>query len=152
MQNTKSNKASHKKIEQHLKNYHQYKIGIKNIQLQLDNIMPNITVNYELREGSVGTFVINSSTEKCAIDRIESKRAIDLNEQIEKYNLIINCIDAAIDSLLEDEKQFVEYKYFFNYSSGKLAMTMGYGESTIFVIRNRILEKFMHTLRFLPDL
>lgn len=144
-------KRSLKKIEQHIKNYNQYKIGIRNMQLQLDNIMPNITVKYELREGNAGAFLIKSDTERVAIDRIESKRAIDLYEQLEKYRLIIDCIDISIDGLEENEKEFVKQRYFLKNSSIKVAEILGYGESTIFLIRTKILEKLEHSLGWLPE-
>ncbi|MEH7114544.1 sigma-70 family RNA polymerase sigma factor [Neobacillus niacini] len=145
-------KRLQRKIEKHLKNYHQYKIGIKNLRLQLDSIMPNITVAYEVRDGSVGTFIINSSTEKYAIDRIESKRALDLNEKMEQYQLIVDCIDSALLGLDEEERKFVESRYFSNFSAKKMAVMLGYGESTIFHKRLSILEKLQHSLRGIADL
>lgn len=145
-------KKRQRKIEHHLKNYQQYKIGIKNLKLQLDSIMPNMTVSYEVREGSVGTFSIKSSTEKYAIDRIESKRALDLHEQMEQYQLIVDCIDSAIEGLEEEEQKFVDYRYFSNFSARKMAMMLGYGESTIFHIRNKILDKLVHSLRAIADI
>ncbi|WP_306010497.1 sigma-70 family RNA polymerase sigma factor [Bacillus sp. MMSF_3328] len=147
-----ANKRRQRKIESHLKNYHQYKIGIKNLKLQLDSIMPNITVSFDVLEGSVGTFVIKSPTEKYAIDRIESKRALDLYEQMEQYQLIVDCIDSAIEGLEEEEQKFVEYRYFSNFSARKMAMMLGYGESTIFHIRNKILDKLAHSLRAICDI
>jgi len=142
----KSERHRLKTIENHLRHYHQYKIGIRNLKLQLDNIMPRITATYEVKEGSRGTFAIKSDTETYAIDRIESKRALDLHEQMEKYRLLVDCIDAAMEGLNDEEKKFVEYRYFCNYTISKMAMTMGYGESTIFCFRNRVLDKLSHSL------
>ncbi|WP_236018171.1 hypothetical protein [Alicyclobacillus suci] len=58
--------------------------------------MPSMTARYDLAEGSHGTFFISSSTEKYAIDRIESKRALDLHEQIAHYQMIVDSIDKAL--------------------------------------------------------
>ena len=145
-------KRRQRKIEHHLRHYHQYKIGIKNLKLQLDSIMPNMTVSYEVREGSVGTFTIKSPTEKYAIDRIESKRALDLHEEMEKYQLIVDCIDSALEGLDEDEQKFVEFRYFNNYSAPKMTMMLGMGESTIYNKRLSVLGKLIHSLRGLPEI
>lgn len=147
----KTLKQKRRKIENHLKSYQQYKIGIKNLKLQLDTIMPNITVSYEVREGSVGAFMIQSETEKYAIDRIESKRALDLHEQMKLYELLVNCIDAAIEKLDDDEKKFVECRYFSNFTMRKISIQLGYGESTLFNIRTRVLDKLTYSLGNLPD-
>lgn len=143
---SKETKHKIQKIESHLRNYHQYKIGVNNLELQLDSIMPKMTASYEVREGSNGSFTINSSTEKYAIDRIESKRALDIHEQIEMYKLIVECIDNAMKGLDKEERKFVECRYFSHYTIQKMAMTLGYGESTVFKIRNRIMGKLIHSL------
>lgn len=145
-------KRKQRRIEHHLKNYHQYKIGINNLRLQLDSIMPDITVSYEVREGSVGTFTINAPTEKYAIDRIESKRVLDLNEQLERYQLIVDCIDSAIDVLDRDEQQFVENRYFNNYNHAKMMATFGMSESTIFRFRTKVMNQLMISLAGIIEL
>lgn len=111
--------------------------------------MPKMTASYELREGSNGSFVIHSSTEEYAIDRIESKRALDIHEQIETYKIIVSCIDNALNGLDQEEKKFVECRYFSGYTISKMAITLGYGESTVFKIRNRIMDKLVHSLNSL---
>lgn len=148
----KEQKRRIEKIESHLRNYHQYKIGINNLKLQLDSLMPKMTASYELREGSSGSFVINSETEQYAIDRIESKRALDLHEQIEQYQLIITCIDAALKGLDEEERKFVECRYINRYSVQKIVSTLGYSESTVFNMRKRIMEQLLYSLHGLIHL
>lgn len=134
-------------IEGHLRCYKSYKVGIRNLQKQIDYIMPSMTAKYDLAEGSHGTFVISSSTEKFAIDRIESKRALDLHEQIWQYQVIVDSIDEAIKSLTEEERSFVEARYFNQWSIKKTAEALGYSEKNIFVIRNRTMDKLLICLR-----
>ncbi|PFP29379.1 hypothetical protein COJ96_10770 [Bacillus sp. AFS073361] len=152
MCSTKEQKRRIEKIENHLRKYHHYKIGINNLKMQLDSLMPKMTASYELREGSSGSFIINSETEQFAIDRIESKRALDLHELIERYQLIINCVDAALEGLDDEELEYVECRYLSGYSVQKTALRMGYGESNVFKIRTRVMEKLQHSLHGLIHL
>ncbi|MEP9408551.1 sigma-70 family RNA polymerase sigma factor [Peribacillus frigoritolerans] len=145
-------KKDYKVIESHLRNYRNYLAGIKNMNKQMDYIMPGITANYELREESMGAFVFSSSTEKFAIDRIESKRALQLHEDIMIYELIINSIDVALAELDDDEREFVELRYFKNQSILMVAEKMGYSERQVFLIRNAVREILGISLKNLVNL
>ena len=136
-----------KKIEKFLRQYTTYKIGVMSLQKQLDYIMPNITATYELTEGSTGTFKITSSTEQYAIDRIESKRALMLHEDIAKYNLIIESIDNAVSELDEIERKFVELRYINRKTIAQTSMELGYSEKHIFNLRHQVMEKLLISLR-----
>lgn len=136
-----------KKIEKFLRQYTTYKIGVMSLQKQLDYIMPNITATYELAEGSTGTFKITSSTEQYAIDRIESKRALMLHEDIAKYNLIIESIDNAVSELDEIERKFVELRYINRKTIAQTSMELGYSEKHIFNLRHQVMEKLLISLR-----
>ena len=61
---------------------------------------------------NAASYYIENDTEKVAIDRITSKKALDLLEQIEQYKLIITSIDNALSELDEKEKLFVKSRYF----------------------------------------
>lgn len=132
-----------KQVERHLRNYKTYKVAIKNLEKQLDYIMPNITATYELIGGSSGTFNIESKTEKYAIDRIESKRALDIHEKIEQYNMIIDAIDNGLEILNDNERKFVEIRYINNNSILETSIQMGYSERNVFKIRNKALKKMV---------
>lgn len=136
-----------KKIESFLRNYNHYIVGIKNMKRQLDFIMPSMTAKYELVEGSTGTFTISSSTEKYAIDRIESKRALELHENIQRYELIINSIDGALKELDTLERQFVKLRYFEQKTFQQTAIDLGYSEKYIFNLRNSIMDKLIISLK-----
>ena len=136
-----------KKIEKHLRQYTTYKIGMMTLQKQLDYIMPNITATYELAEGSNGTFKITSSTEQYAIDRVESKRALMLHEDIARYSLIIESIDEAVADLDDIERKFVELRYINRKTIAQTSVELGYSEKHIFNLRNQVMEKLLISLR-----
>lgn len=141
-----------KDIEYHLRNYHTYKVGIKNLTNQLNYIMPNVTANFELMEGSAGTFSISSNTEKYAIDRIESRKALDLHEDIKRYELIIKSIDEALKGLEETERDFIRYRYIEGMTIAKTSLKLGYSEQHIFNIRNHAFNKLLISLRGILEL
>lgn len=144
----KNKKASQiKKIEKFLRQYTTYKIGVMSLQKQLDYIMPNITATYELAEGSTGTFKITSSTEQYAIDRIESKRALMLHEDIARYNLVIESIDDAVSELDDIERRFIEVRYINRKTIAQTSMELGYSEKHIFNLRHQVMEKLLISLR-----
>ncbi|GIN93286.1 hypothetical protein J22TS1_43370 [Siminovitchia terrae] len=144
----KSSKKKHRyaELEALLRHYKNFKTGIKNLQQQLDFIMPGITTSYDNQEGAGGTFVIDSKTERFAIDRIESKRALDLRGKINIYQLVVTCIDAALEDLNENEQQFVELRYFQGKTIEDLADIIGYAPRSIFNLRNEVLEKLSISL------
>lgn len=146
----KKKRNSHSKhialIEHHLRQYKQYIVGIKNLQLQLDHIMPNMTASYELNEGSRGCFVVSSTTERAALDRIESKKALDINEKISEYNLIVRSIEAALAELEPAQQDLIRLRYFEGNSIEEVARIMGYTHKNIYRIRHRIMERLIISL------
>lgn len=133
-------------VERLLRHYRYYKSGIVNLKKQLDYIMPGCVANYEIVEGTTGTFSIRSTTEKYAIDRIESKRALDIYEKIQEYELIVNCIEQSLESLNEEEKKFVRIRYFDGKSMKYTADVLGYSERSVFNVRNEVLQKLTISL------
>jgi hypothetical protein len=147
------NKSSKERIiETHLRHYNQYKIGTKNLQRQLDYIMPSLVSGYG-SDGSHSFFYIGNNTERVALDRIESKKAIDLREEIERYQLITESIDNALDELKPHEKQFVHLRYFEYMQIELVKDAMGYAEvKSIYRIRRHVLDKLMISLNNLLTL
>lgn len=147
MKRRKNKNASiYSQVEFLLKNYKNYKSGIKNLQKQLDYIMPGITASFEVREGTTGTFSIKSNTEKFAIDRIESRKALTIYEEINTYQLIIDCIDGSMVALKEKEKEFVKLRYFEGHSMASVAEKIGYTERNIYNLRRDVLEQLKISL------
>lgn len=146
-------KAAIKGIERHLFSYRHYLVAIKNLNKQLDYIMPNITANYEISEGSFsGTFTVSSSTENAAIDRIESRRALNLYEEIQLYELIISCIDSSLDTLSKPEVDFVKNRYFDNLSVAEVAEVLGYSVPHIYKMRDQVVGKLVLSLASILEL
>jgi hypothetical protein len=150
--NSKVLKKDFKIIEGHLRNYKVYKAGIINLQKQLDFIMPNITTSYELREGVVGAFMFKSDTENYAIDRVESKRALSLHEDISTFQLIIDSIDSSMPLLDETERKFVELRYFENKTVEYTAQKLQISSSNMYYVRNSVRDKLSISLKNIVSL
>lgn len=134
-------------IEHHLRNYKTYKIGIKNLQKSLDDILPQITTNYTLREGSSGSFDITSNVETAVLDRVEGSRAIYLKEQMLELQEIIESIDEAVGALGERESNFVKLRYFEGMSIEQVAPKIHMSKDGVFLIRKQVLSSLTISLR-----
>ncbi len=147
-----SRQQKERTIESYLNMYNTYKIGLKNSQRQLDYISPSLVGGYS-SDGLQSVFYISNNTERVAIDRLTSKKALDLVEEIEQYKLIIESIDSALAELDEQQKQFVELRYFKGlkiYEVKELMFVQD--EKTLFRLRRKILEKFLISLNNLINL
>jgi hypothetical protein len=134
-------------IEYHLKQYRQYKVGIDNLSHQMEMILPRTTSNLELREEARPYGRKWSSTEECAIERLESKQTLFLQREIAKYKIIVASIDKSLEQLEDIERRFVEYRYFQRWSIRKISMELGYSESSIHVLRRQLMTKLSISLR-----
>src|SRR5690606_3658990 len=139
-------KKSIKIIETHLRNYRSYKVAVRNLQNQLDLIMPNVTTSYELKEGSTGVFKIWSTTEQVALDRLESARALQINEQMRNYQIIIDSIEEALNALGEQERLYVELRYFEGLNTERIADKMSCSIPNLFRLRKRVLDRLLISL------
>jgi RinA family phage transcriptional activator len=135
-----------KALENHIRHYKAYKVGIKNIEKQIEWIMPSMTAQYSANEGSSGTFNITSKVETAVLDRLESTRAIALKTEKERYEIIIEAIDNAYDELDEIEKKFVKLRYFDKKSMHLVSVELKYSESYLKKIRNRLMDKLLISL------
>lgn len=150
MLNTKDTKE--RIIEAHLRHYHTYKVGMKNCQKQLEYISPTLVACYGT-EGFKSGFFIANDTEQVALDRIESKRAVDLKEQIEEYKVIVESIENAFEELKQQEKDFVTYRYFDCLPIYEVKTKMGYSEAkSVYRIRRHVLDKLLISLNNLLSL
>lgn len=132
-------------IETHLRHYNTYKIGIENCKKQLDYILPSITSHFDYIGGN--SFYIANSTERVAIDRIESKRALDLYEEIEQYKIICDSIDRAFSELKPHEQDFIKLRYFDCQPIENVKREMGYSEhKSVYRIRRHALDKLLISL------
>lgn len=139
-------------IEAHLRHYNTYRVGIINCQKQLDYIMPSLVSGYR-SEGTQSIFFVANNTENVALDRIESKRALDLKEEIDQYTIIVDSIDNAFEELKQQEKDFVRYRYFDCLPIFEVKTKMGYSEEkSIYRIRKHVLDKLLISLNNLLSL
>lgn len=142
----KSKKAKIKEIEYHLRQYKTYKISIKNIERQLEWILPSVTAQYSASEGSSGTFNISSKVEQAVLDRLESKQALDLHEEMERYKIIVSSIERSLEALDEKEREFVEHRYFERKAIIDVAAVMKYSEKYLHQIRIRVMDSLLISL------
>jgi RinA family phage transcriptional activator len=134
-------------LENHLRFYKTYLVGIKNCEQQLEYIMPTLITNYGVDSSGSSFFSISNPTEKFALDRIEGKRALDLREEIERYKLITSCIDNALEDLKDKERDFIEYRYFDCLPIQEVKSKLGYSEDkSVFRIRRHVLDKLLISL------
>ena len=134
-------------LENHLRFYKQYLVGIKNCEQQLEYIMPTLISRYEINVDGGESFWVVNNTEKVALDRIESKRALDLREEIERYKIITNSIENAVEELLMHERGFVHLRYFECLPIHQVKEKMGYSEEkSIYRIRRHVLDKLLISL------
>lgn len=139
-------------IENYLNKYNTYKIGIKNSQQQLDYMLPTLTTRYE-SDGVTASYYIANNTERVALDRITSKRALDLLEEIEQYRLIISSIDNALTELDDKQKKFVQHRYFNQLKMYEVKAKMNVSEEkTLYRMRRQVLDKFAISLSSLMNL
>ena len=133
-------------IESHLRYFETYKIAIINLKKQLEYILPTLTTRYDFDFDGNHTFTVND-TEKVAIDRIESKRALDLHEEIKQYQIIVESIENAFQQLKPIEQQFVKERYFECLSMEEVTKLLGYAQAkSAYQIKKRVLDKLQISL------
>lgn len=136
-----------RKIENHLRFYKTYLVGIKNCEQQLEYIQPNITTKFGADNHGAFFYVVSDSTSNIAIDRIEGKRALDLREEIDRYKIITQSIDSALVELKQQEKDFVNYRYFECLSIHEVKSKLGYSEEkSVYRLRKHVLDKLIISL------
>lgn len=139
-------------IENHLRYYRTYQVGIKNCEQQLGYISPTLVPNYGIID-SGSFFFIPNNTENVALDRIESKRALDLREEIDKYKMITQSIENAVENLNMQERAFVHLRYFECLPIAEVKQQLGYSEEkSVYRIRRHVLDKLLISLNNLLTL
>lgn len=149
-----NNNRNHKErtIENFLNRYGTYKVGIRNCQQQLDYMLPSLTCRYD-SDGTSASYYISNNTERVALDRITSKKALDLLEEMEQFRVIVACIDNAMAELSEKEREFVRNRYFLGLKMYEVKAKMNVSEEkTLYRIRRVVLDKFMISLSSLLNL
>jgi hypothetical protein len=144
---TNGKAAKDRIIETHLRFFKTYQVGIKNCEKQLEYIMPSLVARYEVHTDSGESHFIVNNTEKVALDRIESFRALELREEIERYKIITSSIEAALEELKPEELDFVTFRYFDCLPIHIVKAKLGYSEDkTVYRIRRRVLDQLQISL------
>lgn len=108
--------------------------------------MPSMVARYEV-DGKGSGFYISNNTERVAIDRIESKRALDLHENIKQNELICTSIERAFKELQPQEQDFVKLRYFDCKPIEVVKREMKYNEDrSVYRIRRHVLDKLLISL------
>lgn len=157
MKTARTRKERVKRIEYHLRNYRQYLVAIENIDRQIrlytSDLLPKITANYELREGTVGAFVVRSSTEDTALRNMDRAPVPpDLAQERAQFSIITESIAAAMKTLSKTERRFIERRYFDGLDITEVADELGASTTYIFDIRNAIFDKLLISLSVIEDL
>jgi hypothetical protein len=145
LKNKKENKE--RMIENHLRFLKFYQTGMKNCERQLEYIMPTL-VSKVGNEVNGGYFYIPNDTSNVALDRIESKRALDLRYEIERFKIMIDSIESSLEDLKEQEREFIKYRYFECLEMCEVKKKMGYSEEkSVYRVRRHVLDKLLISLR-----
>jgi len=133
-------------IENHLRYYKTYQVGMKNCETQLNYIMPSLVTKYGVDHNGAFFFIVND-TAKVAVDRIEGKRALDLKEEIERFKIITASIENAVAELQPIEGNFVQHRYFECLPIHEVKVKLGYSEEkSVYRIRRHVLDKLLISL------
>lgn len=137
-----------KVIEKYLKNYNNYKAGIKNLEKQLAYLIPGID-KLHVSENLDGKNYLQLDNGTYIIDRNISKKSFMLYEDMESYKLIINAIDEALGELDDIEIKFIDSRYIKRKSIVQTSFDLGYSEKYIFNLRKKTLNKLRISLKSL---
>lgn len=119
-----------KRIEEHLKNYNNYKIAILNIKKQLEFI----TSQSEKKSQAPSLIVTSQKNEEI------------LRDELSNLEILMSSIDQSLAELTETERIFIECRYFKKWSVEKSAMEIGYSGKALFGIRNQVMDKLIISL------
>lgn len=112
-----------------------YIIAILNVKKQINYLTSILDQAKYLQQGT--QTIIN----------LPSKESINILEnELTHLEIIKESIDRSLEDLTELEKQFVEYRYFKNWSIEKSAQKIGYSDKALFSIRNQIMDKLVISL------
>ncbi|MBE6072021.1 MAG: xanthine dehydrogenase [Clostridium butyricum] len=135
-----------KKTEETLYNYKSMEIRIKNIQIDIENLLNDITlkaISYEQKSSKTNAF--NSSVENEVIKREENlKKHIDILKAKLKYNKDLKVkIDGALGELNSSEYKLVSLRYFSKEKKTWIAIgsELGFDKDYCVKIKNKIIRK-----------
>ncbi|EJE7236787.1 sigma-70 family RNA polymerase sigma factor [Clostridium botulinum] len=131
---------NYKKTEYMLYNYKQFKVEIKNILIEIEDIENSYRGIGAMQYSDMPkAHNINSAIEQ-EVEQKE-KRIEHLNRLISKKENIIKRIDNALEALTDRERKIIELRYFKNLTHFKVAEILEVDVSTIYRNKKEIINK-----------
>lgn len=146
-----SNKRLHyyRKIERLLYDYKTYDSAIRNLEAELESIMPQISTSLlKMGDGSTAT-PFCSQTEDWAIKRIESPRAKRLLKLLTEKKRLRKAIKETRKQLTDEENTFVWMRYDLERAHAEIWEALHMSRSTYFEFKNKVIGKIARYLGLL---
>jgi DNA-directed RNA polymerase specialized sigma subunit len=140
----KERSAKYKLLENHLRNYKQYKVAISILQEQLDYLIPGFHASYQIDNNNKAHFQLNTDRElPQSIDRSSSLKALFIYEELIQKKMVLDSIEKSLEQLNQTEEKYVNLRYFQEKSVVATSMELGYSEKYIFQLRKKVLDKLL---------
>jgi len=139
----------YKQIERLLYDYKTYDTAIRNLEAELEEILPKVSTSVvKLGEGSaVSPF--HSQTEDWAIKRIESPRAKRILKLLAEKKRLQKGIREVREQLTDEENILVWMRYDLEKQHQEIWEAMHMGRSTYFEFKNKLIAKIARYLGLL---
>mgnify|MGYP000900642799 CR=1 FL=1 len=139
----------YRQAERLLYDYKTYDLAIKNLEAELENIMPQVSTSLlKLGEGSTAT-PFQSQTEDWAIKRIESPRAKRIIKLLTEKKRFKKGIGEVREQLTDEENTRVWMRYDLEKQHQEIWEAMHMSRSAYFEFKNKVIEKIARYLGLL---
>ncbi|AUN03421.1 RNA polymerase subunit sigma [Clostridium botulinum] len=137
---------NYKKTEYMLYNYKQFKVEIKNILLEIEDIENSYRCIGAMQYSDMPKAHNTNSAIEQEIEQKE-KRIEHLNRLISKKENIIKRVDNALEALTDRERKIIELRYFNKIANNRVAEKLDLAEQTTSIMNKKIIDK-LSTLMF----
>ncbi|MBN3349039.1 sigma-70 family RNA polymerase sigma factor [Clostridium botulinum] len=137
---------NYRKTEYMLYNYKQFKVEIKNILLEIEDIENSYRGIGAMQYSDMPKAHNTNSAIEQEVEQKE-KRIEHLNRLISKKENIIKRIDNALEALTERERKLIELRYFNKIPNNRVAEKLDLAEQTTSIMNKKIIDK-LSTLMF----
>jgi len=139
----------YRQVERMLYDYKTYDIAIRNLEAELESIMPQTSTSVvKLGEGSTAT-PFTSKTEDWAIKRIESPRAKRILKLLAEKKRFKKGVKETRKQLTDEENTLVWMRYDLEKQHQEIWEAMHMSRSTYFEFKNKTIEKIARYLGLL---
>ncbi|MDS1005374.1 sigma factor-like helix-turn-helix DNA-binding protein [Clostridium sporogenes] len=137
---------NYKKTEYMLYNYKQFKVEIKNILLEIEDIENSYRGIGAMQYSDMPKAHNTNSAIEQEVEQKE-KRIEHLNRLISKKENIIKRVDNALEALTDRERKIIELRYFNKIANNRVAEKLDLAEQTTSIMNRKIIDK-LSTLMF----